>query len=118
MPSFPVLSTGAVTQYPSQKLTRLATDVVRFVDGAEQRSPALGVPVRRWVINLQDINEGELAALDALFRDRQGAFGEFSFTDPWDGTAYPHCTLVEDQMAVTLLGPSKAQTRLIVEEVL
>lgn len=34
---FPTLKTGATLQYPAQRATAFSTDVVRFVDGSEQR---------------------------------------------------------------------------------
>ena len=38
-----------------------------------------------WEIQLSELDEGELAAIEEFFLANQGAFGSFSFTDPWDG---------------------------------
>ena len=34
---FPTLKTGAVMQYPGKRILQFSTDVVRFLDGTEQR---------------------------------------------------------------------------------
>ena len=91
MGSFPVLSTGAVAQYPLSCRVTFQTEVLKFVDGSEQRFANQGAPVRRWVIQLDRLNEGELAAVRQFFREQGGPTGTFSFTDPMTGTVYPNC---------------------------
>jgi len=39
----------------------------------------------RWEIRLAALDESEMAALEQFFLDNQGGFGNFAFTDPWDG---------------------------------
>lgn len=116
MASFPSLKTGAVTQYPSQKTLAFATDVIRFIDGKEQRSRCYKRPLRNWVISIHAVDEGELAVLDQFFRDQSGSEGTFSFTDPWDGVVYPNCSLASDDIHVQLNGPGGGQTRLVIQE--
>ena len=85
MASFPRLKTEAVMQYPAARSLAFATEVVRFVDGSEQRYRDFGAPLRRWTIRLDLLDEAELTALEEFYTAQQGAFGNFSFTDPWDG---------------------------------
>ena len=93
---FPTLKTGAVMQYPAKRMLRFNTDVIRFLDGTEQRFRDNSSVLHRWIIQLDLLDEAELAALDQFFCLNQGRFGSFSFTDPWDGTVYPNCSLADD----------------------
>ena len=60
MAAFPILSTGAVAQYPLARGTNFIVDIVRFLDGSEQRSLTRGRAQRRWVIQLSKVTEAEL----------------------------------------------------------
>jgi len=116
MSNFPTLKTGATLQYPAQKATQYSTDVVRFIDGPEQRFRGYQSPLRRWVIRLDLLDQTELLVLREFFRTQSGAAGTFSFTDPWDGTVYANCSLADDQMAEQLKDEEKGQTTLTVCE--
>jgi phage-related protein len=83
MSSFPVLSTGAVAQYPASRTFECATRVLVFVDGSEQRFRQTASPERRWTIRLEKLNDEEMAAIEAFLAGRQGSYGSFAFTDPW-----------------------------------
>jgi hypothetical protein len=96
MASFPTLKTGAVLQYPAKRTLQFTTDVMRFLDGNEQRYRDSPSVLHQWRIQLDLLDEGELGALDQFFLSNQGSFGSFSFTDPWDGTTYPNCSIVGD----------------------
>ncbi|MGC2819953.1 MAG: hypothetical protein WA198_09735 [Candidatus Sulfotelmatobacter sp.] len=52
MATFPTLKTGAMAQYGSSRARRFSTQVLRFVDGSEQRFPDFGTPLLQWVIRL------------------------------------------------------------------
>lgn len=114
--TFPLLKTGAVAQYPAVKELAGATEVVRFVDGREQRYRDFGSALRRWVIRLELLDEAELATVEEFFMENQGAFGSFAFTDPWDGTVYPDCSLEQDSLEVVLAGELRGATALAVRE--
>jgi Conserved hypothetical protein 2217 (DUF2460) len=116
MTDFPVLKTGAVIQYPAEKAIRFSTQVIRFVDGSEQRFRDFDVSLRRWIIRLDTLDETELGALRNLFRTQRGAAGTFSFTDPWDGTTYDKCNLESDEMVEDFLNEGKSRTTLVVRE--
>jgi hypothetical protein len=93
MATFPILKTGAVIQYPATRQSRYQNQALRFLDGTEQRYRDCAGPLLRWQIPLSLLDESELAAIEQFFEDNQGAFGSFAFTDPWDGTAHPDCSL-------------------------
>lgn len=114
--TFPLLKTGAVAQYPAVKGLDTATEVVRFVDGGEQRYRDFGAALRRWAIRLELLDEAELTAVEEFFTDNQGAFGSFAFTDPWDGTVYPDCSLDQDSLEIVLVGELRGATALSVRE--
>ncbi len=117
MASFPVLKTNAVAQYPAGRRFSFRNQALRFLDGTEQRYRDSGGVLHRWTIRLDQIDEGEAAALDAFFAENQGAFGSFSFTDPWDPTTvYPDCSLEADGMEVTSAAEARMRTVLTVVE--
>jgi len=116
MSNFPTLKTGATLQYPAQKAAGFSTDIVKFMDGSEQRFRGYQTPLRRWVIRLDLLDQTELHVLREFFRTQNGSAGTFSFTDPWDGTVYPTCSLEDDEMAEDLRDEEKGQTTLTVCE--
>ncbi len=116
MAFFPTLKTGAVMQYPAKRTLRFVTGVMRFLDGAEQRYRDNPSVLHEWTIRLDLLDEGELAALEQFFIANQGAFGSFSFTDPWDGTTYPDCSLAGDTFEFQLQGEMRGNTTLTIRE--
>jgi phage-related protein len=116
MSDFPTLKTGAILQYPAKKATRFSTEIVRFVDGSEQRFRGYQSPLRRWIIRLDLLDETELHLLREFFRTQSGAAERFTFTDPWDGAVYQNCNLDSDQMVEELRDEEKGKTTLTVCE--
>src|SRR5579872_7054479 len=104
MATFPKLKTAAVAQYPANKRVAFQNQVLRFMDGQEQRYRDSAGPLHRWEIRLNELDESEIAAIDGFFWSNQGRLASFSFTDPWDGTVYANCSLGGDQMDLTSLG--------------
>jgi len=86
------------------------------VDGAEQRYRDSAGPLHRWEIRLAALDEGEMAALEQFFADNQGCFGNFAFTDPWDGTRIANCSLASDELELTAVAEMQGQTSLTVVE--
>src|SRR5215210_3731821 len=91
MTTFPILRTGAVQQYPAGRSSYFNTQIVTFLDGTEQRYRSAPI-LRKWTIQAEMLDPGELADLERFFADQQGAFESFAFTDPFDGTEYPDCS--------------------------
>jgi hypothetical protein len=116
MTTFPKLKTEAVMQYPGVKALRFQSEIVRFVDGSEQRYRDAASALHRWTVRLDLLDERELSALDEFFEANQGAFGSFAFIDPWDGTEYPDCSLESDSFEFTLTGEMRGQTKLEIRE--
>jgi hypothetical protein len=116
MGNFPLLKTGAVAQYPITRIIRFSTDVVRFLDGTEQRFREYSSPIRKWVIRLDLLDEEEMSKMEEFFLSEQGRSGDFSFTDPWDGTEYPSCSLDSDTVDLGFRGPARGRTTLVISE--
>ena len=116
MASFPTLKSGVVAQYPSDRSRSFSTRVLRFLDGSEQRLPGYGTPLRRWSIQLDLLDESELANLEQFFESEGGRAQTFSFTDPWDGTVYPSCSFDSDTLALLYRGQALGKTSVVVKE--
>ena len=116
MATFPLLKTHAVAQYPASRSFRFQNQVVRFVDGNEQRYRDAAGPLHRWSIQLDELDEGEMAALESFFETNEGRFSTFLFTDPWDGTAYPNCSLQSDAIEITSAAEMRGKTSLTIVE--
>ena len=116
MDMFPLLKTGAVTQYPVQRRIAYATQVLRFADGSEQRFSDYGAPLRQWTIKLSLLDETEVNNVVAFWRTQSGASGTFSFTDPWDGTVYPACSFVGDDLSINLTEEGRGGVSVLIRE--
>lgn len=116
MGAFPSLKTGVVAQYPADRQQNFSTQVLRFLDGSEQRFPSYGGTLRRWVIRLDLLDEGELTNLEAFFLAQGGRAGTFSFTDPFDATVYANCSFDADELALTFGGPQDGKTSVTIKE--
>ena len=114
MATFPQLKTGAVAQYPVVRHGEYLNQTVRFVDGTDQRYRDSGVPRESWQISLSGLDETELAAIEEFFLASQGAFGSFSFTDPWDGQVYDDCSVAADELSLVTVAEMRGSTRLTV----
>ncbi len=116
MGRFPKLKTGAVAQYPVVLEQRYATEVKKFLDCAEQRYRDLGAGRRRWVIQLEKLDETETARLARFFDEQQGRLGAFEFEDPWTGAVVTRCRFGEDRFPMLEECESRCSLRLTVEE--
>ncbi len=116
MAEFPVLKTGAVAQYPSQRTIAYATTVLRFVDATEQRYREFAAPERTWVIRLSLLDDAEMTAVDEFLRAQRGELHDFAFTDPWDSTVYGSCRLIGGDSSLEYVGERRGQAALMVRE--
>jgi hypothetical protein len=114
--TFPKLKTDAVAQYPATKVLRFQNQVLRFLDGTEQRYRDCAGALHTWKIRLDQLDEGEMAALEEFFVSSQGAFGPFAFTDPWDGRSYADCSLDMDEMELDAVEEMRGSTSLTIRE--
>ncbi len=90
--------------------------VMRFVDGSEQRYRDCAGPLHQWVIRLSELDETEMAALEQFLASNQGIFGSFSFMDPWDGQTYSNCSFGDDAMDFTSVEEMRGGTSVTVKE--
>ena len=116
MANFPALKTGVVAQYPSDRTRHFSTQVLRFLDGTEQRFHGYRAPLRRWTIRLDLLDEAELKGLESFFLDQQGQFGSFEFVDPKDNASYPDCSLLIDDLDFSVNGERRGKTTMVVRE--
>ena len=116
MATFPQLRTGAVAQYPASRGQRFQNQLLRFVDGTDQRYRDSAGPLHNWVIRLELLDERELATLEAFFVANKGRLGNFAFTDPWDGHVYSSCRLASDELDLEVTGELRGSTALKVSE--
>jgi hypothetical protein len=116
MNEFPRLKTGAVAQYPARRVTRYQTQVMRFMDGSEQRFREFSGALRRWVIELTTLDDEEMEAMEAFFVAEQGGYGTFTFVDPWDDVEYEGCSLDNPDSFFNYTGLHDGRTRLVVRQ--
>jgi hypothetical protein len=116
MATFPKLKTNAVAQYPATRTLRYQNQILRFLDGSDQRYRDASGPLHRWTIRLNELDEGELAEMEGFFLSNQGQYGSFTFVDPWDGTSYPNCSLASDELDLIAVEEMHGQTSLTVIE--
>lgn len=116
MNEFPRLKSGAVAQYPARRATRYQTQVLRFLDGSEQRFREFSGPLLRWEIELTTLDDEEMEALEAFFVAEQGGYGTFTFVDPWDGEEYAGCSLEDPDAYFHFTGLHDGRTRLVVRQ--
>ncbi len=116
MATFPALKTGAVAQYPASKAFQYQNQILRFVDGNEQRYRDSSGPLRRWTIRLDFLDATELAAIEYFFLNNQGSFASFAFVDPWDNTTYPSCSVAGDTLPVSATDEVRNLTSLTIVE--
>ncbi len=114
--TFPKLKTDAVAQYPARKVLRFQNQVLRFVDGTEQRYRDAAGVLHSWEIRLDQLDDGEMAALEEFFDSSQGAFASFAFTDPWDGQVYADCSLDADGIELDAIEEMRGRTSLRIRE--
>jgi hypothetical protein len=111
---FPVLQSGAVVQYSSERAVVFRTEISRFVDGSEQRFPQFPSPVLRWTVRLELLTGPEMQALLDFHARHRGRASTFSFTDPWTGTEYPACSFESDELEIENAFESQHRTQFII----
>ena len=116
MSRFPKLKSGAAAQYPASKTIAYSTWTGQFVGGGEQRFREQPAPLRRWVIDLRLLTEGEVTNLREFFEEAQGRFGEFEFEDPWDSTVYSPCSFDSDESSIQWDGEDMGRTRIMIRQ--
>lgn len=84
MTHFPVLSSGAVCQFPVSKTREFRTIVNSLANGADVKlGDGAGERVR-WRLRFLGLSEGEFRNIEDFYRAREGALETFLFLDPTD----------------------------------
>jgi Conserved hypothetical protein 2217 (DUF2460) len=110
MAEFPILSSGAVVQYPAVIASGQAVQVIRFLDGSDQRYVVQPKSLRQWQIRLDLLNEDEIQQLEAFFIAQSGDYSPFDFPDPFSGTAVPNCRLAAPGFVSEYVGVDVSST--------
>jgi hypothetical protein len=110
MATFPLLRSGAVTQYPTTVTNGQGVQVVRFLDGSDQRYLNQGRPFRQWQIRLSLLNDTEVGQIEAFFVAQSGDYSVFTFPDPIGGTNVPNCRLAAPGLVTEYMGADISST--------
>lgn len=116
MALFPLLSSGAVTQYPAAFTRGLPVQVIRFLDGSDQRYLTGSSFLRQWQIRLDLLNDTEIAQLETFFIEQQGDYAAFTFPDPISGSQVPNCRLAAPGLMSAYVGVDASSTSFVVVE--
>ncbi len=104
MASFPLLSSGAISQYPTEIYRGQSIGVIRFLDGSDQRYVQTARRLRRWRIDLTLLSNEEICALETFFGEQKGMFSPFTFKDPASNTQVQNCRLANTALTTEYLG--------------
>jgi hypothetical protein len=107
--TFPKLKTGALAQFGSSRETQFYTEVLRFVDGSEQRMVQRRAQVR-WHLRFDQLSEEEVRSIVDFFQEHQGPVAGFQFEDPWTGEVVETCVFDTDEIEIQWVGPNHART--------
>ncbi len=91
MPIFPTLNSGAVCQFPTVFGSSVSVQILRFLDGSDQRFPLRTGVQRRWQIRLDLLTNSEGSKIEQFFVSQAGIFASFDFPDPISGALVPNC---------------------------
>ena len=116
MAEFPKLSTGSLAQFPATRTKAFRTEIIRYVDGSDQRIALAGKPVVRWSVPLRRLNAAEAAAVRTFFLQQRGQAGTFSFTDPWTGALHPQCCFENDALSIQAAAEGDLRTVLVIRD--
>ncbi len=115
MISMPILSTGAVQQYPYVAGSAGRTRAFQFADGSEQRY--LMAPQRHtWSVNLKLLQDWEKAAFLDFAQNTLRTQAVFQFTDPLDGTIYPTCRIAVTPVVDQIDGVAQTAVQFLIAE--
>ncbi len=110
MATFPFLNSGATTQYPAPRVTGQGVQVIRFLDGTDQRCLTQGRQFRRWQIRLDLLNGTELQQIESFFTAQAGDYSAFIFPDPFSGMSVPNCRLGAPSLVTEYVGVDTGST--------
>jgi hypothetical protein len=110
MAQFPLLNSGAITQYPAAVTYGQAVQVVRFLDGSDQRYLSQGSVLRMWEIRVDLLTDAEIFAIEQFFEGQNGNSQFFSFPDPITNVLTPNCIFGSPEIAFAYTGVNTSST--------
>jgi hypothetical protein len=82
MPTYPQLGSGALSQFPVQKIQRARTVINQAADGSTIKlADPLGA-ITEWDLSYTDLSDAEASALLAFYVAVEGTLTGFTFLDP------------------------------------
>ena len=81
---FPQLSSGATGQFPVTRQRVARTVVNQSCQGYQFKLADSAAAITEWRLAFAELDEQELAALEALFQSVEGSLTPFTFLDPTD----------------------------------
>src|SRR5579862_4638260 len=81
---FPQLSSGATGQFPITRQRDTKTVMNQSIQSYEVKLADPGAATTQWHLAFEEMNDQELAALEALFQAAEGSLTSFTFLDPID----------------------------------
>jgi hypothetical protein len=115
MLEFPRLKTGVAVQYPVEYAADSPVRAFTFLDGTQQRFVRKRIR-RRWIVRLDQLDEGEAARLEEFAKRHFQTLEPFEFVDPRTGVAYSPCLLEGGEQHVQALGPGRSGATLVIVE--
>jgi hypothetical protein len=79
---YPQLSTGAVCQFPIQKIRHYRTIVNQFEDGSRVVLQDPNATAIQWKLSYSGISDDEVSALQGFFDSVEGRLRSFTFVEP------------------------------------
>jgi len=79
---YPQLPTGALVQFPAQKLRRPRTVVNAMADGSSFKLADPAGETTEWQLQYVGLSEAEMSALETFFEAAEGSLQVFTFLDP------------------------------------
>lgn len=114
MDHFPLLSSGAIAQYPSATSSVYRTRVMEFVGGNRQRYREIQGNVKRWIVHFDRLTPDELGRIEEFFREHLGIGRSFAFTDPWSSEEYDECCFEADDLQIDFHSITKCRAVLVI----
>ncbi len=81
---YPQLTTGAVSQFPIRRSTKMRTVANQLSSGPTIRMADAGAQKVQWQLRYSDLTDGERASIESLFEAAAGQLFTFTFLDPSD----------------------------------
>lgn len=79
---YPQLTSGALTQFPSQKRRRLRTVLNVLGDGSGIKLADPAAEITEWQLEYSNLSDAEAGALQQFFEATEGSLQAFTFLDP------------------------------------